>query len=283
MARGDTGKWVARAAATGGGRTYRGHMPMRWYGSLALIVLLGLALVVYSRYERQHPVAATPPAAGAHWYQALAFDICGTIEPNLPANPNEASAAPGLHTAGDGVIQVTPQKAADEGDNATLARFVATYPGLKLTSSSVKLPGKVAHGNGQVCPAGTPDAGRKGVVRIKVWPSFAPPGSNHPFEPSSPSALKLADGQLITVAFVPADASIPKPPASVITTLLQDRSQVGTSTTIPATTIPNLTTTTAPSTSTTAPSTSTTAPSTSTTAPSTSTTAASTPTTTKAP
>lgn len=268
MARRDTGKWVARAAATGGGRTYRGQLPMRWYGSLALIVLLGVALVIYSRYERQHPVAATAPAAGAHWYTALAFDICGTIEPNLPANPNEATAAPGLHTAGDGVIQITPQKAADEGNNATLARFVATYPGLQLTSSTVKLPGKVAHSNGQVCPSGTPDAGRKGVVRIKVWPSFAPPGSNHPFEPSDPSALKLADGQLVTVAFVPADASIPKPPATVITTLLQDRAQASTPTSVPATSIPTV---------------STTIPTVSTTIPSVTTTTAASPTTTKAP
>ena len=57
MARGDTGKWVARAGATGGGRSYRGQRPMKWYASLAMICLLGVALIVYSRYERQHPAA----------------------------------------------------------------------------------------------------------------------------------------------------------------------------------------------------------------------------------
>jgi hypothetical protein len=276
MARRDTGRWVARAAATGGGRTYRGQLPVRWYGSLFLIVLLGVALVVYSRYERQHPAASTQPTASSHWYVALAFDVCGTVQPNLPANPNEATAAPGLHTAGDGVIQISPLKPADQGNNATLARFVQTYPGLTLTGSTLKIPGKTSHSNGQTCPTGTPDAGKKAQVRIKVWPSFAPPGSNHPFEVANPAALKLADGQLVTVAFVPADASIPKPPASVITTLLQDRSQVATSTTLPSTSVPSVTTT-APSTtapSTTAPS-ATTAPPTTTTAPSTTTTGAS--------
>ncbi len=93
MARGDAGKWVARAGATGGGRSYRGQRPMKWYGSLAMICLLGVALIVYSRYERQHPAAATQPAIGAHWYQALGFDVCGTFEANLAANPN-ASTAP---------------------------------------------------------------------------------------------------------------------------------------------------------------------------------------------
>src|SRR5579863_8513475 len=122
MARRDTGKWVARAAATGGGRTYRGQMPVRWDGSLALIVLLGVAMIVYSRYERQHPSAGTQPAVGTHWFAALAFDVCGTLQPNLPANPNEASASPGLATAGDGVIAISPTKAADAGNNATLGR-----------------------------------------------------------------------------------------------------------------------------------------------------------------
>src|SRR5579862_3078152 len=258
MARSDTGRWVTRAAATGGGRSYRGHMPMRWYGSLVLIVLLGLALVVYSRYERQHPTAGTAPTIGTHWFAALALDVCGTVQPNLAANPNEATASPGIHTAGDGVIEISPAKAADAGNNATLGRFVALYPGLQLTGTSFKLPGKTAHVDGQRCPAGTPDAGKVGRVQVKVWPSFAPPGSNHPFQPSDPSALKLADGQLITVAFVPSGASIPKPPASVITTLLQDRSAASTPTTTtpvpvvttiptPTTTVPQGTTTTSAS------------------------------------
>ena len=60
MGRGDTGRWVARAAATGGGRTYRGHMPVRWDSSLVLIVLLGVASIAYSRYERQHRIATRP-------------------------------------------------------------------------------------------------------------------------------------------------------------------------------------------------------------------------------
>src|SRR5690349_20801719 len=156
MARTDTGRWVARAAATGGGRTYRGRRPLRWYTSLALIVLLGVALIVYSRYERQHPAASTQPAIGAHWFVALAVDVCGAVQPNLPANPNQATAAPGLHTAGDGVIEVNPGKQADAGDNATLARFVQEYPGMALSPTSVRLPGATTRRNGETCPSGTP-------------------------------------------------------------------------------------------------------------------------------
>ncbi len=261
MARGDTGKWVARAGATGGGRSYRGQMPVKWYSSLVLICLLGVALIVYSRYERQHPAPAVQPAIGAHWYQALGFDICGTIEPNLPLNPNAStSPVPGIRTQGDGVIQVVPTTNADAGNNATLARFVALYPKLKLSPGVVQLPGKPKYTNGDKCPAGSPDAGKAGELVIKMWPSFTPPGSNNPVISPDPGAVKLADGQLITVAFVPSGASIPKP--SSITAMLTDRA--GSATTTPSTTptpAPTTATTTAPTatTATTKPSTGTTA------------------------
>jgi hypothetical protein len=258
MARGDTGRWVARAGATGGGRTYRGQMPVKWYSSLVLICVLGVALVVYSRYELEHPAAATPPAIGSHWYQALSFDICGTLQGNLPANPNGATApVPGIRTDGDGVIQVAPTVASDAGNNATLARFVEHYPGLVVSSTTLRLPGKRTYTSGDACPSGTKDAGQKANVTIKVWPSFTPPGSNNPSLYQNPADIKLASGQLITVAFVPSGAAVPKPSASAITALLNDQSSATSS----STTLPAVTPTTAVSPSTTKPvSTSTTKP-----------------------
>ncbi len=253
---------MARAGATGGGRSYRGQRPMKWYSSLVMICLVGVALIVYSRYERQHPAAATAPAIGAHWYQALGFYVCGAFEPNLVANPNASTAPiPGIRTDGDGVIQVAPTTSKDAGNNATLARFVASYPKLTLTSSTVQIPGKAKYSNGEKCPAGTHDAGKSATLQIKVWPSFTPPGSNEPSVFHDPSAIKLADGQLITVAFVPSGSSVPKPGS--ITAMLTDRAGSATSTTLAptATTTPAGATTTTPSTAstTTAPSTATTA------------------------
>ena len=49
MARSSTGKSVARAAATGGGTTYRGQMPVNWYAALVIIVVVGIASVVLAR------------------------------------------------------------------------------------------------------------------------------------------------------------------------------------------------------------------------------------------
>jgi hypothetical protein len=244
-------------------------MPVKWYGSLFLILLVGVLAVVYSRYEDQNPSQGNQPTVNnSHWYAAFALDVCGTIQPNLPTNPNSA-ANPGIHTDGDGVIRIEPTKAADAGDNATLARFVADYPKFGLTPTSLTVPGEKALKNGATCPAKSPDAGKAGKVQIKVWPSSTAPGVNSPTTTSDASTIKLATGQLITVGFVPAGTSLPKPSATTITTMLQSISTAGvtTTTTVPATaTIPSTASTTVPSSS-------------STTAATTATTSASTPTT----
>jgi hypothetical protein len=250
MARSDTGKWVARAGSTGGGRTYRGRRPAKWYGSLALLFVLGVAIVWYSRYERQHPSPAGQPAIGTHWVAALSFDICGTIQPNVPTNPNTST---GIHTEGDGLIHIDPTSPSDAGANATLGRFVEQYPGMKLNSISVKYPGTKSttvgrtFTNGERCPAGTPDANQRGVVQVHAWPTFT---AKTPVIAGDPNTLRLLNGQLITVAFLPNGKPVPKPPSSVITTLLQTISTInsgsGTSSTSGSTT------TTAPTTTTTA-------------------------------
>jgi hypothetical protein len=259
MASNSTGKWVERAATTGGGRTYRGQMPVNWYASLAVICIVGLLLIAFSRYERTHATASSsgPPTTSQTWYAALGIDICGKVEPNLPANTTKAST--GFVANGDGVLTIAPKTSAESGANATLGKFVSGYKGLELSSSSLQYPGKPLMTNGDVCAKGTPDAGKPGVVIVVSWPSFESKG--HGTETSgAPQDLLFANGQLITMAFVPATATVPKPPALAIEQLITSVTQGSPSTT----TTPGATTaTTAPTTATTAPSTTaTTAPST---------------------
>ncbi len=98
------------------------------------------------------------------------------------------------------------------------------------------------------------------MVIVDSWPSFTAKQGTETSGP--PEDLLFANGQLITMAFVPATATIPKPPAQVITALIT--ASTGGSTT--ATTLPT-TSTTAPVTTTTAPVTTTTAVPTTTTKP----------------
>ncbi len=119
---------------------------------------------------------------------------------------------------GNGLITVAPKNSSESGSNATLGKFVSNYKGLELTNSTLQYPGKPAYKNGDVCPKGTPDAGKPGVVIVYSWPNFTSKQGSE--TPGDPQKLLFANGQLITMAFVPANTTIPKPPASVITSLI---------------------------------------------------------------
>ena len=278
MARSSSGKSVARAAATGGGATYRGQMPVNWYAGLVVIVLVGLASVAIAKYHYNQTPTANPPTVGTTWHAAISFDICGTTQSALPASP--ASTTTGLTTTGDGVVVVAPKKASEAGANATVGKFASEYPGLTLTNTTLKYPSakSVEYKNGEKCAAGTPDAGKVGEVVARWWVVTTQTKNNQLVQTKGinsvkPADLKLLNRQLITVGFVPSGTTLPKPPATTITALLQvlAGSQPVVTTT---TTTPSATTTSAPAatTSSTAATTTTAPPSTTTTKPSSTTT-----------
>ena len=270
MARSSSGKSVARAAATGGGTTYRGQMPVNWYAALVIIVLVGLGSIALAKYNYNRVPAVVEPTVGTSWHAGLAFDICGTTQSALPASPSTATT--GLTTTGSGVLLIAPKNSGEAGNNATLGKFAEGYTGLTLTNTTLKYPSTKAteYKNGDKCPAGTPDAGQAGVVRARHW-LITEGKKNEEVETggattSQPADLKLLDRQLITVGFGPASQALPKPPGSTILALTQvlagEQAPVATTTTTAAgatsTTVPATTTTAPPATTTTKPSSTTT-------------------------
>ena len=215
-----TGKWVQRAATTGGGRTYRGQVPINWYASLVIICVVGLLLIGFSRYQRTHTSnsGSGPPTTQQTWYAGLGIDVCGTMEPNLPASTNTAKT--GLTANGNGVLTIAPKNSSESGQNATLGKFVSGYKGLELTSSTLQYPGKPAMSNGDVCPKGSPDAGKTGVVIVVSWPNFTSKGKGTQTS-GDPQNLRFTNGQLITMAFVPVTTTVSKPPGDVVTALIK--------------------------------------------------------------
>jgi hypothetical protein len=273
MARSSSGKSVARAAATGGGATYRGQMPVNWYAALVVIVLVGIASVALAKYNYNKTPTVVEPTTNTTWHAALAFDICGTTEQPLTASPVPSKT--GLTTTGNGVLVIAPKSASEAGNNATLGKFAQEYTGLTLTNTTLKYPSATVpeYRNGQKCAAGTPDAGKVGEVQARSWVVTTKSSGNQLVQvggrtTSKAADLKFANRQLITVGFVPAGVSLPKPPGTTITALLQVLSgtqPVATTTTTVAgattTTGPTATTTSAPAaTTTTTPATTTTRP-----------------------
>jgi hypothetical protein len=286
MARSSSGKSVARAAATGGGTTYRGQMPVNWYAALVVILLVGVGSIALAKYNYNKVPTVVEPTVGTSWHAGLAFDICGTMEPALAASPSTATT--GLTTTGSGVLLVAPKTSSEAGNNATLGKFASGYTGLTLTNTTLQYPSTTSakapeYKNGQKCPTGTPDAGKAGVVQARSWVISTTEGKNNEevetggATTSKPANLKFLNRQLITVGFVPKGTAMPKPPATTISALVQvlagGQAPVATTTTTAAagvtttTTAPSVTTTSAPAATTTTapPATTTTKPSSTTT------------------
>jgi len=198
---------------------------MLWYLSLLVIIVAGVSLVVYSRNESMHRAAASTvssaPTTSDNWYTALGFDVCGTIQPDLATSTNLATA--GIRTFGDGIVNTSPGAVKDSskftGDHATLGTFVSTYGHhLLISSSALELPGKTPrrYVKGERCTTG-PDAGKKAAVEVELWSSPTAAGT---LFVGDPSTIRLTNGQMIMVAFVPPGSSIPSPSSK--SALLQD-------------------------------------------------------------
>ncbi len=180
MSRGSFGRTVARAAASGGSRSYRARPPVLWYVLMVVIVVGGVFLIGYSRNERLHQASASvAPTKTDNSHAALAIDLCGTVQPNLPANTNLSTA--GIRTFGDGVIDVDPgavsNPSAFTGTHATLGTFIATYGnGFALSSTALTMPAKASattsssattpasSGTSKTSTAGSKAAGSKSVT-----------------------------------------------------------------------------------------------------------------------
>jgi hypothetical protein len=190
-----------------------------FYGAVAAIVAIGVVVVWLSVADRK-ATSDTPPqpgdpatgAAGDHWHAAFAANICGEWLSNPPQqttvadNPNVGA---GLHTHDDGFIHIEPATKSEGGDNATLGKFL-DYMGWVDTGDSLSLwtgpaadPSKKEWSNGDKCPAGSPMAGRTGVVKWSLDCKARTDDQN---------ASKLANSQVISLGFLPKQEAIGIPP-----------------------------------------------------------------------
>ncbi|MEI6453397.1 MAG: hypothetical protein WCO31_02260 [Actinomycetes bacterium] len=246
MAKNDSGKWVSRAAATGGGRTYRSQRPTNYYLALTLVVVLGLLSIAISRHSYRstsNTATGAQPAIGKTWYAGYAISVCGTEEPSLAPN---ASSTTGQTTTGDGVVKITPTAKNNAGKNATIGKFVSGYNGFLVSQASITIPESVAktYKTGDVCPAGTPDAGKKGVVTVAYWPTVA---SKSPKDVTTNYAnTRWAQNSLVTFSFAPQGAKPMRPASTTISAMLRAGSGAPTTTaltsiTVPVSTVPGAT------------------------------------------
>ncbi len=285
---------VARAAAAGGGRSYRAQTPITWYLVLLAICLLGVSLVTYSRYEREHPPPAvvakqTPPTSTDEWQAAVAVDLCGIMTPS--ALPIDALPTDPLASIGNDVVRIEPGLAPDasafEGAKADLGAYLSiegaeitplilSVPGKPVpvtttTTTTTTAPGKktttttsaktttttkagtssttstsstststttttiaTKPGPARVFKNGLDCGSKPGQVEVETW-SSPTAKTGHVVPAAQANSVRLTNGELITIAFLPKGVAIPRPPAAarqaVATFLIEDPSGFATTTT----------------------------------------------------
>jgi hypothetical protein len=243
MAKSPTTRKVTKVARTGGGRTKRGQTSWFFPALLTTVVVLGTFLIVFSRNQRQ-PDTTAPRIGADHWHSAIGFYLCdestgaASFAPNLPDNGQDPL---GIHTHGDGVIHTHPFSSQAAGRNAQLRHYFDTLD-VTVNETRIEIPGQ-QRSNGDNC------GDRDGQVQVKVWDTRSPTDTGRVIE-GNPGNLRLGNNQLITVAFVPEGADIPKPPSEAQLDNLTDVPGAATATSVaPPTSTPATTTAEEPTTS----------------------------------
>lgn len=208
MGKASSSKKVARAARAGGRVSAGQPRGLLFPGVLSMVVLLGIALVVFARQDRLDQDLGGVPQIGDHIHQAFGVYVCDEWTVDLP----EFESPVGIHTHGDGVLHIHPFSQLGVGANATLDRFFkdARDDGgleLELSDSSVTYLGETFEEGDATCDGVTDP-----VWRMAYWSDVQDAASEPEVTTGDFGSKRLTEnGAGITLYYGADDADIPKP------------------------------------------------------------------------
>jgi hypothetical protein len=211
MGKASSAKKVARAARTGGRVSSGQPRGLVFPSALTLVLLLGVALIVYARHDRLSQDMGGIPQLGDHIHEAIGFNACGDFLPNIPVFESQI----GIHTHGDGVMHIHPFSELGVGANATLGRFLkdAHDEGkldVSLSNSKLSYLGTTYKEGSSKCK-GVKDP----ILRVAYWSDVQNASSKPHVTTGSFTDLPLDhNGGGYTVYFGDPKADIPKPPSA---------------------------------------------------------------------
>jgi hypothetical protein len=200
MGRASSSKKVARAArAAGKPGTGRNWL---WPAAVVALVAVGISLVWVSRGTDE--ASAEAPTFGDHWHSAYGVYTCDDFVAPLGDQNGDAN---GIHTHEDGLIHIHPTSTQATGANATISVF-AEETGLVLEDDRLEVPGGDTFVEGEDECGGEP-----GIVQVAVWDD--PADETPEVVTEDMGDIKLGENQVLTIAFAPEGADLPKPPTAV--------------------------------------------------------------------
>jgi hypothetical protein len=199
---------------------------------VALVLVLGVALIVYSRQSL--PAAdASPPSIEDHWHAAYGFYLCddwyelaGNLE-ELDARgnlTNNGFLRTGVHGHDDGVVHWHPYTSAGVGENAVLDVFLDNY-GVELGNDGLTFDNVgVLGANSSTPPANGFDPldeyiegetqcdGEDAELSVKAWGSFTDTDNGNRYIANMDRVHIDNDGMVFGIYFTADDTDQPMPP-----------------------------------------------------------------------
>ncbi len=215
-------KKAAKLAQKGKGRKVRFQGGTVFPAAVAITLILGLALIVWSRQTL--PAAdSSPPTIEDHWHAAYGFYLCDTWY-ELQGNLEEVTASgqfanqeflrTGVHSHDDGVIHWHPFGSPAVGENAVLGVFLDTYD-VELTNDSLKFPDNNLLGpseDGEYIEGETQCNGEDAELSVRAWGSFTDTDAGKRYIANMDRVHIDNDGMVFGIYFTPKDADQPMPP-----------------------------------------------------------------------
>ena len=217
MGKASSTKKVQRAARAGGRVSSGQSRSLLFPGVIALVVVLGVALVVYARNDRLDDDLGGVPQLDDHIHQAFGVNVCGEWKTDIP----EFETQIGLHTHGDGVMHIHPHSQLGVGVNATLGRFMKDARdegGIDVEISDSKLDyldEDIEEGKTKCEGVDDPQ------LLLAFWPKAADATALPEITTGDFNDFRLTDdGAAITIYYGDPDDEIPLPPTAANLTAL---------------------------------------------------------------
>ncbi len=203
MGKASSAKKVARAARVGATSGPNERRQVGFPAVVAIVVVLGLALVAFARATRD---AQVEPTLQDHWHNAYGIYDC-RIGDFLPIFLSEAD-PDGIHSHQDGVIHIHPFTDSVTGRKAQLHVFL-TNMGATLTDDEFTLSR-----SGESLTEGAQCDGQEAILQVVRWDDAFVGGEPSEIRTEDLDSFRfLANGQAITIALAPPGADIPLPPS----------------------------------------------------------------------
>ncbi|NNE12665.1 MAG: hypothetical protein HKN41_10545 [Ilumatobacter sp.] len=225
-------KKAAKLANKGKGRRVRFQGGTIFPLAVAATLILGLALVVYSRQSL--PAAdASPPTINDHWHAAYGFYLCDgwvQLEGDLEERDSRGQftnvnfVRTGIHSHNDGVIHWHPYNSRGVGSNAVLDVFLDTYE-VELDNDSLTFPfegsyipnpnffGDAPSVSGlEFIEGETTCDGEEAELSVKAWDSFTDTDGGTRYIANMDQVRIAQDNMVFAIYFTPDGAPQVMPP-----------------------------------------------------------------------